>query len=366
MDTHTVLSLSTFRPGGFSALSSMYRNLQEPLMDATLPQETPTQRNTTTTSSGQSAGATGAAMPNPWGSTSTTPTNNPPVTPPTTTNPWALDAPTNPWSSSSIASSPPQAGGVVPNPQQMEQTLAMLENPMIHEMMDQMISQNPQMISAILSQNPMMQQMQRDNPHMAQIMSSPEFMRTMMNPQVLRSMMQLQQSMGGMGSSTMPPPMGSSTTMPPPPMGTTTTMPPPGSLDFTNLLNQFLSTGLQSHHYHPQQQRSSPADRFRIQLESLRDMGFDDEMANIIALEQNHGNLNRAVDYLLMNPTPSTNNGETTTTTPTNNGDTTATSPTSSSSDTVAESTNETTTEDNDVMTTTSKEPKNNVDKKND
>jgi ubiquilin len=353
--SHCPLSLSPCRPGGFSALSSMYRNLQEPLMDATLPQETPTQRNTTTRSSGQSAGATGAAMPNPWGSTSTTtPTNNPSVNPPTTTtNPWgALDAVPNPWNSSSIASSP-QAGVGVPNPQQMEQTLAMLENPMIHEMMDQMIS-------AFLSQNPMMQQMQRDNPHMASIMSSPEFMRTMMNPQVLRSMMQLQQSMGGMGSSTMPPSPMSTTT-------TTTTMPPPGSLDFTNLLNQFQSTGLQSHHYHPQQQqRSSPADRFRIQLESLRDMGFDDEMANVIALEQNHGNLNRAVDFLLMNPTPSTNTGETTTT-PTNNGDTTATSPTSSSSDeNVAESTNETTTQDNDVTTTTSKEPKNNVDKKND
>jgi hypothetical protein len=33
-------------------------------------------------------------------------------------------------------------------------------------------------------------------------------------------------------------------------------------------------------------------------------MGFDDELASIRALEMHHGNVNRAIDYLLMNPAP--------------------------------------------------------------
>lgn len=263
----------------------------------------------------------------------------------------------------------------VPNPQQMEQTLQMLENPMVAQMMDEMLQQNPEMIAAILQQNPMMQQMQRENPQMAQVMSSPEFMRQMMNPQTLRAMMQLQQAMGGGGSM---PPMGGTIMPPPPLMGSTTTVPPPMGggtmppMDFSNLLNQFQSTGLQS-----QQRRhvttTTPADRFRVQLQSLRDMGFDDEMANISALQQHHGNLNRAVDYLLMNPT-TVNVSSTTAAAPTNSssssdaaaapGDSAATSsgdPTTSSGDNVAA---------NDEMPPPppqdNAEPKGNADKKND
>ena len=70
-------------------------------------------------------------------------------------------------------------------------------------------------------------------------------------------------------------------------------------LDFGSLLQQMQGTTGQ-----PQQQRQQqhPADRYRSQLQSLRDMGFDDEQAGLAALQQNHGNLNRAVDQLLMGP----------------------------------------------------------------
>jgi ubiquilin len=279
----------------------MYRNVQEPMMDAAQPQETPTQRN----SSGQS-GATGAAMPNPWGTT--TALSNPTSTNPAAPNPFGRSSMTaplpNPWGNNTMtttgtaAGANPFGGGAPPNPQQLEQTLQMLENPMVAQMMDQMLQQNPEMITQMMAQNPMMQQMQRENPAMAQMMASPEFVRQMMNPATLRTMMQLQQSMGG----SMPPMGGMGGSMPPmggsmPPMGGMGgSMPPP--MDFSNLLNQFQSTGL-----HSQQPQQAPADRFRVQLQSLRDMGFDDEMANVSALQQNHGNLNRAVDYLLMNPT---------------------------------------------------------------
>merc|ERR1711957_1092806 len=53
-----------------------------------------------------------------------------------------------------------------------------------------------------------------------------------------------------------------------------------------------------------QQQQQYPADRYRNQLQSLRDMGFDNEQQCLQVLQQNHGNVNRAVDILVMSPQP--------------------------------------------------------------
>ena len=43
----------------------------------------------------------------------------------------------------------------------------------------------------------------------------------------------------------------------------------------------------------------SPAERYAVQLEALRNMGFDDESANIRALQQTNGNINMAVERLI-------------------------------------------------------------------
>ena len=43
----------------------------------------------------------------------------------------------------------------------------------------------------------------------------------------------------------------------------------------------------------------SPAERYATQLEALRNMGFDDESANIRALQQTNGNINMAVERLI-------------------------------------------------------------------
>jgi ubiquilin len=42
-----------------------------------------------------------------------------------------------------------------------------------------------------------------------------------------------------------------------------------------------------------------PEERFRVQLEKLRDMGFTDQQANIVALQATSGNLDAAIDRLL-------------------------------------------------------------------
>merc|ERR1712228_568555 len=83
-------------------------------------------------------------------------------------------------------------------------------------------------------------------------------------------------------------------------------MPPPqtsagGSLDFSNLLQQFQGLNTASPTGAPSQP-TNPADRYRVQLRSLYDMGFDDEQASLAALQAVNGNLNRAVDHLLSSP----------------------------------------------------------------
>ena len=79
-------------------------------------------------------------------------------------------------------------------------------------------------------------------------------------------------------------------------------------MDFSNLLQQFQQTGFGAPGGSPfggvPVPPTNPADRYRNQLQSLYGMGFDDEQANLAALQANHGNLNRAVDQLLMAPPP--------------------------------------------------------------
>merc|ERR1712232_428639 len=160
----------------------------------------------------------------------------------------------------------------------------------------------------MMSQNPMVQQLQQTNPQAAAMMSNPEMMRAMMRPENLRAMMQMQQSMQQFQSSgNFPafPPM----TMPQPTQGDSNGIDNcnngrDSNIDFASLLNQMQSANINGQAAQ-QQQQQHPADRYRSQLQSLRDMGFDDEQASLRALHANRGNLNRAVYMLLMGNVPS-------------------------------------------------------------
>lgn len=333
-------------PGGFAALSSMYRNVQEPMMEAQQASRRGDESAQTNRNSGSADGATGAAMPNPWGAPAPARNNNTnnniaggfPMPMPGA-NPWAgggaaAGGAPNPWGAAAAAGGgmpnpfgagaggmPPGMPGGMPGmggmPQpNMDQMMQMLENPMMSQMMQDMVNNNPDMIRAMLEQqNPMLRQMFQGNPEMAN-----NFIRNMFNPQTMRQMMEMQRSMGGGMPGSMPggagmpggfPPMmgGMPFGMPPQPGPNNTGMPGGGGdMDFSNLLQQFQQTGIggAAAFSGPPAQvpPSNPADRYRNQLQSLYGMGFDDEQANLAALEANHGNLNRAVDHLLSSPPP--------------------------------------------------------------
>jgi len=316
-------------PGGFAALSNMYRNVQEPMMEAAA--ETSRSSGTDGTSSqGRSnassldAGATGAAMPNPWSTNSSSAPLSSSSSGSNSGNPFT--GMPNPWGGAAGNTNTPNprgggGGGMPGGMPNIDQAMQMLDNPMFQNIYNDMVQNNPDMLRNMLeAQNPMLRQMFQDNPAMAN-----NFIQHSMNPNNLRSMLQMQRGMqGATGEAGAPggaaganpfagvPPNFNPNmfaNMMQPNSGDGGSNSANGSLDFSNLLNQFQSVGLAGAGREPAPGASaplSPADRFRNQLRALYDMGFDDEQACLSALQANHGNVNRAVDYLLSAPSSST------------------------------------------------------------
>ena len=191
----------------------------------------------------------------------------------------------------------PQIPGMNMN-MNLDQTISMLENPAIRNMMDSLTS-DPETFRRMTEANPMFQQMSQNNPAMANMMSNPQLMRSMMDPVNLRAMQQMQGAMqtlqnnnGGVTSAT-------------------TATPGGGGLDFSNLLNPAVtsttaptagvpSSGLPTMMMPPSSSSAVPASaRYADQINALVDMGFGDRDANARALEACGGNINRAVEWLL-------------------------------------------------------------------
>ena len=292
-------------PGGFAALSNMYRDIQQPLEESMVgsQESSSSNSNSAPNSTNSNAGAAGSAMPNPWGSPTTTNNNTSQSSSNSgfsnnnndNNNPFAammggggnLAAANNPWASGGGAGMPPQ-----PSQDQLNAAINMMENPMIRQMMDQAINENPDLFRNMMAaQNPMLGQMFQNNPEAAN-----QMIRTMMDPNIMRSMAQLQQAMGGSANpnNVGTHPSGSNAA------SHTPVTPVPG-MDFTSLFQSMQNTHIGAQ---PSAAPQNPADRFRNQLRSLYEMGFDDEQQCMAALQSAHGNLNRAVDMLLAGEVP--------------------------------------------------------------
>ena len=306
-------------PGGFNALRRMYEEVQEPMMDAmSNGPTTPTTLSPAAPTSSSSQGTAGVAMPNPWGSgptTRSTPTTQSLTTSSNTSTP-SFGWPNLPTTSSTGAFG--AAGGVQPPPPElMEQTLAMLENPQLRDAMTSALLENPQMMQQMMDMNPQMRQLRNENPELAQVMSNPEFLRTMMDPNVMRSMMSLQQSMQQQQQGN-PNNMWHSLLNLQQALGPTTMFPsdtripsgvpaaPGGGLDFSSLLQQTQNMNLLPQQHSTSQQQQQQQRRYDHLVTQLVDMGFDNRESNLRALQATGGNINRAVDYLLENPTSNT------------------------------------------------------------
>merc|ERR1712106_851141 len=156
-------------PGGMLALERMYRDIQEPMMNATARPNQYESGNNDSASSGTQAGRqNNEALPNPWGGGGGANTNQ-----------QANQANNANTSSSGAAAGGGGAGGMFGNmnPDMMQQSMEMMRNN--PEMMRSMLQAvNPQ-----LANNPQMERM------LTSYMTNPE----MSNPAVIRALQQIQE-----------------------------------------------------------------------------------------------------------------------------------------------------------------------------
>lgn len=312
-------------PGGQAILQRMYRDVQEPVLNA-MGGPNPFQdlRGQGASPSATPSTETTAPAPNPWAAGGAAP------------------APGAATSSSAPASGPMgaggnlgaalgQGGGVFNSPGMESLMGQMRDNPTL---MSQMMSApymqsmfsslaaNPDQAAQMLSSSPMFagnpglqQQVAAQMPQMLQQMQNPQTQQLMSNPEALQAIMQIQQGMERlrqaapdmyqtMGLPSLPPHL-----VPPPAAAGSPVAPPspsaagapspaaapaqPNPDQFAQFMTQMMG---QMRAGNPEQ---APEERFASQLEQLASMGFVDRQQNVQALIATMGDVNAAVERLL-------------------------------------------------------------------
>lgn len=335
-------------PGGFAALTNMYETIQRPLEEESYSNSSTgtATNNTNRNSQATNDGATGAAMPNPWGSPTPTPPSVPSLSMPNSSNnasaaanPFMMNPndpnmmnmmtnANNPWTGAGGAPLGAGAGtGQQPSFEQRQAAFQMLQNnPSMTNMMNQTVRTNPGMIRQM-----MMQQVGSNDPMasmMFQNMSDEQLIHmftNMMNPDNMNRLLQMEQQMQGLNVQQQQQPnpwmMMSNNNNPNAAFANNNnnnSMNNP-SLDFSNLFrgggggmmppavggNMTTSPWGNSNNMAANiAPTPPPGELYRIQLRSLYDMGFDDEIRNVAALQMTNGNLNSAVDMLISGTVP--------------------------------------------------------------
>jgi len=323
-------------PGGFNALQRMYRDIQEPMMNAA--QETIGSNpfaslvgNGTAGGNAQQGRENTEPLPNPWGNNSAPTTNTSSSGTDTTTTGTAGSGSaggTGMFNSPGMQSLMQQ---MMQNPQMMNN---MLQAPYMQTMM-QSLSANPELAQQIIGNNPlfannpqMQANMTRMMPNMLNQLQNPEVQNMVTNPRAMEALMQIQTGLSQLQAES-PNLFSNMTGVGGTPAATTTTSNPATSTTNTTTANVPSSTtpstnvggvsaggplgqGLQSN---PDafstmmsqmmgmmvngQQNQAPEQRFASQLEQLASMGFPDREANIRALTATLGDVNAAIDRLL-------------------------------------------------------------------
>jgi len=273
-------------PGGFHALERMFRDVQEPMMNATArPNQYQSNEGGNNTSTSDQAGRQNTeALPNPWGGAGNTnrPASNTTETSNTSgSNTSGGGNSANPFASLGGLGGGLGAGGM--NPDMMRGTMDMLRqnpelmrsmlntmnpqlanNPRMQEMLTNALPEmtNPTVIQALDQINQGYETLRREAPRFWESMGMPSNMGAGM-PGMDNNMRQMMQQMGGLGGSSPGGGVGGNQTVTPAPDAET---------------------------------------RFASQLEQLEMMGFTDKSANIEELTRTGGNVEAAVDRLLNRP----------------------------------------------------------------
>lgn len=255
-------------PGGYNALHRIYRDIQEPMLNAASGfGSNPFSGlvDSGTAENPQAGSENREPLPNPWGGSQT---------------PRQAAPPNNVLNTPAMQSLLQQMSD---NPSLME---SMLNAPYTRSMMEA-LSQDPNMAANLIGQSPILQanpqlqeQMRTMMPQMLQQMQNPEVQQMMTNPQALNAIMQIQQGMEQLRQ--VAPGLVGSMGIPPPPPGTT--QPPqtgntpsgPNQQIFGDFMQRMLN-GM-SNQTNPSQ---PPEERYQSQMEHLSAMGFVNREANL-------------------------------------------------------------------------------------
>jgi len=186
--------------------------------------------------------------------------------------------------------------GMGMNPQMIGQ---ILNNPMYMQMMQNML-QNPEMLQQALN-SPQMRQMAQNNPQMQAILNNPQLMQQILNPQTLQMMSNM--FGGGNNNSTNNNNNNNNQQIPP--------------VDFSQMANMFgnmgglfgnnsgAGTGSGEENFSNigindnNDANVDYKEKYKEQLQQMKDMGFVNEETNIQVLKQCSGNVQFAIERLL-------------------------------------------------------------------
>nr|XP_060614549.1 ubiquilin-4-like [Anolis sagrei ordinatus] len=335
-------------PGGYSALRRMYTDIQEPLFSAAREQFAGTPfpgsagPNAETPNAQPMQTENRDPLPNPWSPPSSSSTSSstsssqaqgapPGHAPPTVSNPLGLNTATL---GSGVFSSGEMQGllGQISGRPQLMQSL--VSAPYLRPML-QALAQDPHLAAQMMVNAPVLagnaslqEQLRLQLPAFLQQMQNPESLSVLTNPRALQALLQIQQgihtlqaeapglvpSLGSFGAPPPPPPTssGSSTAPEAPP---TPAMAPPTPQLMQQMLQMLSGPNAQVQtppSAAPSSSSPSPSSsppsgesssRLVVQLEQLRGMGFIDGEANLQALLAAGGDLNAAIEALLLLPT---------------------------------------------------------------
>ncbi|XP_034662648.1 ubiquilin-1 [Drosophila subobscura] len=335
-------------PGGYSALQRIYRDIQEPMMNAATESfgRNPFAGLVEGGGGGSGGGVAGVnpqqgtenrnPLPNPWGgSGGGTATGN--GTNSSTNGPTGQANRTGDQPPNNVLNTPAMRSLL----QQMADNPTMMQNllnaPYTRSMMDSM-SQDPDMASRLLSSSPLLsnnpalqEQVRQMMPQFMAQMQNPEVMNMLTNPDAMNAILQIQQGMEQLRSAA--PGLVGTMGIPPPPPGINTdpasgdgglnsrTAPTntnnssvpnagnnsvnapapalaPGGGPNAQLFNDFMTRMLNGMSTNADASQP-PEVRYQSQLEQLAAMGFGNREANLQALIATFGDINAAVERLL-------------------------------------------------------------------
>ncbi|XP_063383165.1 ubiquilin-1 [Cydia fagiglandana] len=288
-------------PGGYNALQRMYRDIQEPMLNA---------------ASSMAGNPFSGLVDNSDGTNPQQGAENRQPLP----NPWQRGG--GGGGGSAGAGAGAGAGpGLINTPGMQSLLQQMSENPrLVQSMLSapytnsmlQALAADPDMASRLINQNPMFannpqlqEQMRTMMPQMLAQLQNPEMQQMMSNPQALNALLQIQQGMEQLRTaapslvSNLGLGVGAAAAAPPAPPPPSTPAPQARQQQNEELFSQFMQRMVAAMANNQNNSSQPPEQRYSQQLEQLAAMGFLNREANLQALIATFGDVNAAVERLL-------------------------------------------------------------------